>query len=112
MLGVSAWFSTKDDRTQEQVEFLLTLARGFRTAAKFLFPIPERGLERRLWRITAPTLIVWGTKDRLVDPMYGRLFAERIRGARLETVPDVGHALGVERPERYADAVVRFGSPR
>lgn len=51
-------FSDRDDRTQEQVEILIALSRGFRTAAKFLFPIPENGLERRLWRIKAPTLVV------------------------------------------------------
>jgi pimeloyl-ACP methyl ester carboxylesterase len=109
MLGVASLFSTKDDRTQEQVEFLVTLARGFRTVAKFLFPIPERGLEKRLWRISAPTLVVWGSKDRFIDPLYGRIFAEKIRGARLETIADAGHLIGAERPEPYAEAVLRWG---
>src|SRR5204863_3522023 len=70
MLGVGAMLSEKDDRTEAQVEFLLALGRGFRTAAKFLFPIPDRGLERRLHRITAPTLVVWGAEDRFAQPSY------------------------------------------
>jgi pimeloyl-ACP methyl ester carboxylesterase len=109
MLGVSALIGDRDDRTEEQVEFLLSLARGLRTAAKFLFPIPEAGLERRLHRITAPTLVLWGERDRFAAPLYGRLFAEKIPGARLETVPDAGHLIGLERPEPYAAAVVRWG---
>jgi pimeloyl-ACP methyl ester carboxylesterase len=109
MLGVSALISDKDDRTAEQVEFLLMLARGFRTAAKFLFPIPEHGLEKRLRRITAPTLVLWGAEDRFAAPLYGRIFAEKIPNARLETIDRAGHLIGLERPEPYAEAVVRFG---
>src|SRR5438477_240494 len=109
MLAVTQLFGARDDRTEEQVELLLSLVRGFRTAAKFLFPIPERGLERRLWRITAPTLVVWGAEDRFAAPLYGRIFAEKIRGARLETISDAGHLIGLERPEPYAQAVVRWG---
>jgi len=109
MLAVTQLFGARDDRTEEQVELLLSLVRGFRTAAKFLFPIPERGLECRLWRITAPTLVVWGAEDRFAAPLYGRIFADKIRGARLETIPDAGHLIGLERPEPYAQAVVRWG---
>jgi pimeloyl-ACP methyl ester carboxylesterase len=85
------------------------LARGFRTAAKFLFPIPEHGLEKRLRRITATTLIVWGAEDRFAAPLYGRIFAEQIPNAQLDTIERAGHLLGLERPEPYAEAVVRFG---
>jgi pimeloyl-ACP methyl ester carboxylesterase len=109
MRGVSALFSEKDDRTQEQVEFLITLARGIRTAAKFLFPVPELGLEKRLPRITAPTLVVWGTGDRFAQPLYARIFGEKIPSARLEMIENAGHLIGLERPEPYADAVVRWG---
>lgn len=112
MLGIRALLSDKDDRTQEQVEFLITLARGFRTAAKFLFPIPERGLERRLFRIGAPTLVVWGKQDRFMEPVYADIFAEKIRGARVEMVDRAGHLIGLERPEPYAEAVVKFGRGR
>jgi pimeloyl-ACP methyl ester carboxylesterase len=112
MLGIQALFSDKDDRTQEQVEFLITMARGFRTAAKFLFPIPEHGLERRLWRITAPTLVLWGASDRFVPPLYGQVFSEKIPHARLETIEGAGHLIGLERPEPYAAAVLRWARGR
>jgi pimeloyl-ACP methyl ester carboxylesterase len=83
--------------------------RGFRTAAKFLFPIPEHGLEKRLPRIKAPTLVVWGAEDRLVPPLYARLFGEKIPGAHVHMIEDAGHLVGLERPAPYAEAVVRFG---
>ena len=109
MRAVTSLFSDKDDRTQDQVEFLISLVRGFRTAAKFLFPIPEHGLEKRLPRIKAPTLVVWGTGDRFVAPLYARIFAERIPGAQIEMIDNAGHLIGLERPEPYARAVLAFG---
>jgi pimeloyl-ACP methyl ester carboxylesterase len=108
MLAMSTLVSDKDDRTEEQVEMLLGYIRGFRTAAKFLFPIPEHGLEKRLWRITAPTLLVWGDHDAFVAPSYAKLFAAKIPNARIELVEGCGHAIGLEKPEPYAAAVVRF----
>ncbi len=107
--AVTTLFSEKDDRTQDQVEFLISLVRGFRTAAKFLFPIPEHGLEKRLSRIKAPTLVVWGTEDRFVAPLYARIFGEKIPGARVHMIEDAGHLVGLERPAPYAEAVARFG---
>ncbi len=109
MLALTQLFSDKDDRSEEQIETLIALARGFRTAAKFLFPIPENGLERRLWRITAPTLVVWGEEDRFVAPMYADIFAEKIRDARVTMIPDAGHLVGLERPDPYAQAVLAWG---
>ncbi len=109
MLALTNLISDRDDRTAEQVETLLTLARGMRTAAKFLFPIPERGLEKRLWRITAPTLVLWGTGDRFVAPGYARLFGARIAGARVEMIERAGHLIGLEQPEACASALIRWG---
>jgi pimeloyl-ACP methyl ester carboxylesterase len=102
-------FSDKDDRTQEQVEALLAMSRGFRTVAKFLFPVPENGLERRLSRIEAPTLIVWGENDRLVSPIYAGIFREKIADAEVVKIPGTGHVIGLESPELLAEALLRWG---
>ncbi|MFY9556723.1 MAG: alpha/beta hydrolase [Blastocatellia bacterium] len=109
MLSLTQLFSNKDDRTQEQIETLIGMSRGFRTVAKFLFPIPESGLERRLWRIKAPTLIVWGEEDRFISPMYANIFREKIAGAQVETIPNAGHLVGLEAPETYANAIFTWG---
>ncbi|HYC57482.1 MAG TPA: alpha/beta hydrolase [Candidatus Binatia bacterium] len=110
MLGISAMLSDKDDRTDDQVEFLLGLQRGLRTMAKFLFPIPDTGIEKRLHRIIAPTLIVWGAQDRLLAPSYGKIFAEKIAGSRLGIVDKAGHALAHEQPQKYAQMLITFGA--
>ncbi len=45
-------------------DFLVGNARRMGTASKILFPIPDRGLAERLYRIRASTQLVWGTRMR------------------------------------------------
>ncbi len=53
-------------------------------------------------RIMAPTLVIHGTADRLVDPSGGRATAKAIRGARLELIEGMGHDL----PEGVWDRII------
>jgi pimeloyl-ACP methyl ester carboxylesterase len=88
--------------------FLVRNARQLTMASKLLFPIPDRGLAERLYRIRAKTVIVWGDDDRLIPPAYGEAFRQAIGGAELVTVPDAGHLLSVEQPEAVAAALDRL----
>ena len=45
---------------------------------KFVWPIPDKGLKKRLHRITAPTLVLWGEQDGLVPPIYASDFEQAI----------------------------------
>jgi len=58
--------------------------------------------------ITAPTLVLHGTEDRVVDPRNARLLADRIPHARLEMLPGLGHLFFWEAPDAFVDAVTRF----
>jgi pimeloyl-ACP methyl ester carboxylesterase len=75
---------------------------------KFVWPIPDKGLARRLHRVTAPTLVVWGEHDRLVSPVYAEEFADRLTDARVEIVPGAGHVPQVERLDVVAPLVLDF----
>lgn len=86
-------------------EFLVLNARRLGTAGKILFPIPERGLKDRLYRITARTTLVWGEHDRLIHKSYAKLFAAAIPRAHLVTIPEAGHALIHEKPDLVAKAI-------
>ncbi|MGH7389928.1 MAG: alpha/beta fold hydrolase [Candidatus Rokuibacteriota bacterium] len=65
---------------------------------KFIWPIPDKGLKKRIHRVTAPTLLVWGKEDRLVPPVYADEFAQRLPAARVQTVEGAGHAPHLEHP--------------
>lgn len=78
---------------------------------KFIWPIPDKGLKKRIHRVKAPTLIVWGKEDRLVPPVYADEFSRRIAGARVQTVDGAGHAPQLEQPEKVARMVADFLRP-
>jgi pimeloyl-ACP methyl ester carboxylesterase len=88
--------------------FLVTNARQLGMAGKILFPIPERGLAQRLYRITARTLLVWGDSDRLIVPAYGQAFRAGIAGAELVTIPEAAHMAIWERPDQVLAALARL----
>jgi pimeloyl-ACP methyl ester carboxylesterase len=46
-----------------------------------------------LGRIEAPTLVIHGTKDRMIRPSGGRATVRAIPGARLLSIPGMGHDL-------------------
>jgi pimeloyl-ACP methyl ester carboxylesterase len=75
---------------------------------KFLWPIPDKGLKKRVHRIQAPTLIVWGKQDRMVPPAYAQEFADRIPTATIQMIDRAGHVLGLEQPARLAEMTEQF----
>jgi pimeloyl-ACP methyl ester carboxylesterase len=89
-------------------EFYLGTQRRLTMAGKILFPIPNRRLSKRLYRLTAPTLLVWGAGDRLIVPAYAARWQALIPGARVETIAAAGHMLPYEQPEAFVRAVSGF----
>jgi pimeloyl-ACP methyl ester carboxylesterase len=77
-------------------------------AGKILFPIPNRRLAKRLYRLTAETLVLWGASDRLIVPAYAARWKALIPSARIEMIDGAGHMLPYEQPDRFAQAVTRF----
>jgi pimeloyl-ACP methyl ester carboxylesterase len=74
----------------------------------FIWPLPDKGLYRRIHRVSAPTLLVWGAQDKLVDPVYAEEFTSRMQDSRLELVQDAGHLPQLEQPEAVRDLVLGF----
>ncbi len=77
-------------------------------AGKFLWPIPDHGLAGRLHRISAPTLVAWGEKDRLLPPVYAQEFADRIPDCTVGLLNDCGHILQMEKLEEAVELVQGF----
>jgi pimeloyl-ACP methyl ester carboxylesterase len=89
-------------------DFYLESQRRLSMAGKILFPIPNRRLSKRLYRLTAPTLVVWGAADRLIVPAYAERWKSMIPGARVVTVEHAGHMLPYEQPEAFVRALGDF----
>jgi pimeloyl-ACP methyl ester carboxylesterase len=89
-------------------EALLQAAMTMASILQFIWPLPDKGLSRRLYRVKAPTLLIWGREDRLVDPAYGPRFASAIAGAHLEVVDGAGHLPHIERASEVTALVNAF----
>lgn len=83
-------------------------ATNLSAAGKFLWPIPDRGLRKRLPLIKARTLVVVGDSDRLIPPAYGAAFARLIPHAQVVTIEHAGHLPMVEQPDAFSIAVEPF----
>jgi pimeloyl-ACP methyl ester carboxylesterase len=95
-----------DEKAAAAARVRLTWAMG--STGKFIWPIPDKGLKKRIHRVKAPTLLVWGKEDRLVPPVYADEFTRRLPGSRLQTVDQAGHAPHLEQPETVARIVREF----
>lgn len=105
---LTAGLDFRDDTALKR--FLVGNARRLGTAGKILFPIPNRRLSKRLYRITSPALLLWGDSDRLIDPCYGERFVELLvsTGARLERLAEAGHMVPYEQPQRAGELIGAF----
>jgi pimeloyl-ACP methyl ester carboxylesterase len=90
------------------IAYMLERAQSMAAAARYLWPIPDRGLSKRLHRVAAPTLIIWGQSDRVVPPVYGAEWQRRIPGSRLVIRQDAGHLPHVEQPAALAELANAF----
>ena len=87
---------------------ILERVRSLATVGRFLWPIPDKGLKKRMPRITAPTLVVIGEQDRIVPASYGDEYANGIAGASVQIIAGAGHMLMIERPGEFAETVTEF----
>jgi pimeloyl-ACP methyl ester carboxylesterase len=95
---------------------LVELARTRRTfpeapaayaeSARGLFWYLTRGMRADEARVTSPTLIVHGDRDRLVPAAAARALAARRPEWALEMIDDCGHAPQLEVPDRFLAAAV------
>jgi pimeloyl-ACP methyl ester carboxylesterase len=58
--------------------------------------------------IDMPTLVIWGALDRALPIALAEGIVKEIPHARLETIPDAGHFVPEERPERVAQLLKEF----
>ncbi|MGE0684699.1 MAG: alpha/beta fold hydrolase [Candidatus Binatia bacterium] len=78
------------------------------SAGKFLWPIPDKGLKKRIHRIQQSTLILSGALDKLIPPVCGEAFLPAISGSRLATLGKSGHMPMLEEQDEFVAAVTNL----
>ena len=94
----------EDEAAEGLVQFLWTLG----CTAKVIWPIPDKGLNKRIHRISAPALVVWGENDALIPPAYAEIFASSIKQAEVCMIPGCGHVPPLEQLDALNTALDKF----
>ena len=92
--------------------FAMTVRAGNRASlpARFTF-LPTEQSAARIARISKPTLILWGGRDRLIPPNNGDRLHRDIAGSQLLVFPALGHVPQEEDPAATVAAALRFLGP-
>ena len=81
----------------------------FSAAARLMWaPRYNLALERRLQRLTCPTLVIGGDEDRLIPNEMSDRYAAVLPHSRLVRIPGTGHEPCLERPRELADHLLSF----
>jgi pimeloyl-ACP methyl ester carboxylesterase len=83
-------------------------AKQARLVARLRGPDRDPDLEARLRDLAIPTLVLFGTVDRVIPPEMGHFYKELMPNCNLVFVYDAGHAISTDRPEAFAEVVADF----
>ncbi|BCJ88299.1 alpha/beta fold hydrolase [Effusibacillus dendaii] len=92
----------------ERLELMIHQIQNMQAAAKFLWPIPDKGLKSRIHRIKSPTLIIWGREDRLIPLVYAEEFHNRIQGSELKIIDNASHLVTLEQTAEAISCIRDF----
>lgn len=71
-------------------------------------PKRDSVLESKLREITAPVLVVFGTRDAVIPPETGRIYRERMPNCYYILMYNSGHAIEAERPQALYQLIDDF----
>jgi pimeloyl-ACP methyl ester carboxylesterase len=75
---------------------------------RLIGPPRDAELEHAMRGLDVPTLVLFGTEDRLTPPELGRLYRELLPNCHFVIVYDAAHAIYDDRPEAFAAIVGDF----
>ncbi|MBP0437354.1 alpha/beta fold hydrolase [Tianweitania sediminis] len=88
--------------------YIFYRSQNLGSASKFMWPIPDRGLARRLKHLRVPTLVLHGSDDGLVPPVYAEAWGAAIPGAEVKILRGAGHLPMVETEDAFLEALREF----
>ena len=65
-------------------------------------------IEKNLGTIDKPTLILWGENDKFLPLYLGDLIHRDIKGSEMERIPNCGHFIPEDQPERAIEIIAEF----
>ena len=79
---------------------------------RLVVPPRDPQLEAAMRELNVPTLVLFGSEDRITPAEYGRLYRELLPNCQFVIVYDAAHAIDGDRPEAFAAIVTDFVAHR
>ena len=92
----------------ESVRRVVTATPSALRVLRFARAAKRHNVEERLAEIAAPTLLVWGSEDRITPPEVAHRFHALLPDSRLTFLPRCGHAPMLEQAEAFSAAVAAW----
>ncbi len=110
---IAELFFDRSKMSQEDVDRAWGELSG-RVKAKRMFRLSRSvfkdHMADRIPSIQAPTMVLWGREDMITLPEVAEQFAEAIPNAEMVWIERCGHAPMIEKPDEFAEALLRFGT--
>ena len=75
---------------------------------RLMAPARDPALDAKMRELATPTLVLFGTLDRVIPNTMGRIYKELLPNCQFALVYDAGHVIGTERPEAFTEIVGDF----
>ena len=72
------------------------------------WPVIDSTLLNEIEKIVHPTLILCGEDDQLTPVKYSQFLLSRIKGSKLEILPNAGHMVMMESPQAFNEKIREF----
>jgi pimeloyl-ACP methyl ester carboxylesterase len=82
--------------------------RNFALEERIFKQLRADSVEERVTGRGAPTLIVWGEKDRVLNVANAHVLKKLMPNSQVVIMPGIGHLPMIERPQQSADDYLRF----
>lgn len=92
---------------EDEIEARIASINALGAMAKYVWPIPDRGLRGRLYRVAAPTLLLFAKEDAWIPAAYAEEFAAGLAQSRTLLLAG-GHMAPYEDPEGFARTIGGF----
>ena len=92
---------TADDSEKRRKNAMANMGR-------IMSPDGNKDLRDRLGEIKAPTLVLWGTEDKVISPEQGAIYQKEIPHAYLMYVYGAAHALPVSATKQFVELTTDF----
>lgn len=96
------------DTDEEKALSRIERVRSLSAVGKYLWPIPDKGLKKRLARVKSSTLVIVGDADQVVPASHGKEIVDRLQDGSLEVLSGAGHMFPFERPDDFSKSVTNF----